>query len=239
MVMSVVQVPASEPVLHEVRTALVQRLSDSDASVRLAAIRGIGTIGPKLADEPIAGLVAALQDESEKNRAAAALALASFPRGLSALLPSLVRSLDHAPEQSNAALLDILEHSSSPRFSPEAFLGLVAALASRDPQVIRLAAADLVAFRPAAGRVVPDLARALDRLIGSESKGTAVRDQETQDLIVLISESLEALAPNADSPDAAVTVLARLLGLDIDRAAESPQQRPWAGFTRPQPCSMP
>ncbi len=82
MVMSVGQVPAGEPVLDQVRTALIERLGDPDASVRLAAIRGLGSVGPKVADEPPAPLLAVLEDEAEKNRDAAAFALASFHRGL-------------------------------------------------------------------------------------------------------------------------------------------------------------
>jgi HEAT repeat protein len=217
MVMSVVQVPASEPLLNEVRTALVERLGDADASVRLAAIRGLGTIAPKLGNQPPAGLVAALEDESEKTRAAAALALASFPRGLSALLPTLVRSLDNGREQSIAVLLHNLERVRPPRFSRDSFRGLVAALASRDSRVIRMATADLVTFKSAAGTVVPDLATTLAQLIDSRPKEIAARDQATTDLIVAITETVEVLAPHASSQDSAVAALEKILRLEIDR----------------------
>lgn len=217
MVMSVGQVPAGEPVLDQVRTALIERLGDPDASVRLAAIRGLGSVGPKVADEPPAPLLAALEDEAEKNRDAAAFALASFHRGLPPLLPSLVRSLDGGREQSRAGLLKILEHVRPPQFTPAAFPGLVAALDSRDPQVIRLAVADLVAFKEAAGPVVADLARTLDRLIEARSKCPAALDRPTSDPLVAIAECLESLAPGARSQDEAVAALANLLRLDVDQ----------------------
>lgn len=216
MVMSVAQVPASEPVLGDVRTALLERLGDPDASVRLAAIRGLGAIGPKVGHEPPAPLLAALGDESEKNRDAAARALTSFARGLPPLLPSLVRSLDEGRAQSHAVLLKVLEEVRPPRFTPDVFPGLVTALASHDPQVIRLAVADLLAFHQEAGPVVPDLAAALDRLIEPLSKGRAEQDRPTLDLVVAIAESLLTLAPHARSQKEAVAALAKLLRLDVD-----------------------
>ncbi len=104
-----------------------------------------------------------------------------------------------------------------PQFTPAAFPGLVAALDSRDPQVIRLAVADLVAFKEAAGPVVADLARTLDRLIEARSKGPAAPDRPTSDLLVAIAECLESLAPGARSQDEAVAALANLLRLDVDQ----------------------
>ena len=121
-----------------------------------------------------------------------------------------------AASDSRTDLLKILERVRPPRFTPEAFPGLVAALASRDPQVIHMAVADLAAFKEAAGPVVPDLARTLDRLIETRSKGTAAQDRPTSDLLVVLTECLETLAPHASSQEEAVAALAKLLRLDVD-----------------------
>src|SRR5262249_34361315 len=77
MVIMVGQVPSGEPILGQAEAALIARLGDRDASSRLAAIRGLGSIGAKLADNPPPALVAALSDESEQNREAVFFALAS------------------------------------------------------------------------------------------------------------------------------------------------------------------
>ena len=45
--------------------ALIERLADADPSVRLAAIRGLGSIGPKVSDDVPAALLASLEDEAE------------------------------------------------------------------------------------------------------------------------------------------------------------------------------
>ncbi len=219
MVVSVGQVSAGEPILKVVSTALIERLGDPDGHVRLAAIRGVGTLGPKFADEPPAGLVAALNDESERNRYAAAYAVTSFPRGLPPLLPALVRSLDAGDEQSHTVLLRILERVRPPLFAPAAIPGIVAALVSRDPKVIRVAAADLVTFNQAAGSVTPELAKTLDRWIEAHCNEPAPRNRQTLDLLIAIAGSLETLAPYGSSQDGAIAALVKLLGTNVDSRA--------------------
>ena len=99
MVMSVGQVPASEPVLNQVNSALLAGLSDPDRPCGLQRFRS-GYDRPEAGRRTTQALVAALEDGSDKNRDAAALALTCFHRGLARLLPSLVRSLDVGRERS-------------------------------------------------------------------------------------------------------------------------------------------
>ncbi len=216
MVMSVAQVPPSEPVLDQVRGVLIEGLRDPDAAVRLAAIHGLGTIGPKLDDEPPSQLVAALENDSEANRDAATVALTCFHRGLAPLLPSLIRLLDRGNERSTSRLVKILEYVRPPQYTTAAFPGLVAALSSRDSKVVRAAVTAISAFKGAAGPVVPDLARTMGRWIEARTSRPAAEDQAALGIVVAIAECLEVLGPSTSSQDQAVAALSNLLQPNVD-----------------------
>ncbi len=235
MLMSVAQVAPTEPVLDGVRQALFSGLRDPDAVVRLAAIRGLGTICPRLADEPPGQLVAALKDSSEKNRDAAVHALSSFHIGLGPLLPSLVRSLDDGTVQSASRLVNILEYVRPPRFTPGIFPGLVAALSCRNPTVVRAAVAAISAFKNAASPVVPDLARTMDRWIEATTNGPAAENRPALDIVAAIAECLEVLGPSTNSQDEAVAALANGLQPKVDPSCRVAAAKALGRF-RPSPA---
>jgi HEAT repeat protein len=211
MVTTVGQVPAGTPVFDRVRTAMIERLGDADASVRLAAIHGIGSLGPMIADGPPPALVAALNDASERNRDAVFLAFGGFRRGLPSVLPSVVRSSEGGDPQLRSGLARLLSEIRPPRFTREALPGLLTALDSRDPEVSCVAAASIAAFDKAAGPMVPEVAKTLDRFVEDASKGSGALKPPAPDLLVALAECLEKVAPHASSQDKAVAALAKLL----------------------------
>jgi HEAT repeat protein len=79
-----------------IRDALLGAAADPDAAVRIAAVRGLGVIGPKLADDPPPALLTALEDDTDGVRMAAAEALAGFRKGLSRSLPARILSFEKA-----------------------------------------------------------------------------------------------------------------------------------------------
>jgi HEAT repeat protein len=91
--------------------ALAAMLNDPDRTVRASTIAAIGVAGPAAAPHPPSALIAALDDESSFNRAAAVRALARFPRGLDErLIPTLLGLLDKEPKGSPVleACVDVL-----------------------------------------------------------------------------------------------------------------------------------
>jgi HEAT repeat protein len=216
MVTTVGPVPARAPVFDRVQTVLIERLDDADASVRLAAIHGLGNLGPMIADAPPAVLRARLNDDSEPNREAVFRALGGFTRGLPSVLVSLVRSLEQDHRRSRAALAKLLEDVHPPRFTSEAIPGLVAALSCRDAEVSRVAAASIAAFTAAAGPALPDVAKALDRLVEDSVNGPGTANRPDPVALVAIARCLEIVAPHARSQGEAVAALAKLLRPELD-----------------------
>jgi HEAT repeat protein len=214
MVMLVNQGRASQIDLEPASDALISRLDDPDPAVRLSAIQGLGSIGPMVLGDPPPRLVAALDEKSEKNRAAAVEALAVFYRGLPPLLPSLAQSADRAAAPARADYLKLLNRVRPPKFSGDAVPGLIAALASENAEIVSVAASDLIAFQDAVRRGEPSPASsavrplmvAIDRLIETKS-----HDASTADPVVAIAAALGRLAPESPLCDKAVASLVKLL----------------------------
>ena len=107
------------------------------------------------------------------------------------------------------------------------------ALASRDPRVILVVVADLAAFKHAAGSVVPDLGKTLDRWIRSQNPKSSRAGSTT----VRHPRGHRRMPGNAGSaatprtrPSQPWQGSSRVMPL---RDAESPRPRPWADFARP------
>ncbi len=103
------QVPAAQIDLEPATNAVTKQLDDPDPAVRLSAIQGLGAIGPKVLGDPPARLVTAIEDESDKSRAAAIEALAVFQHGLPPLIPSIVKSAERAGPTVRVGYLNLLK----------------------------------------------------------------------------------------------------------------------------------
>lgn len=230
MVAVVSQIPDRELPLDRVVAALTGRLDDPEASVRLAALQGIGVVGPKVSEDPPPELISALYQSTEENRNVAGLALSGYTRGFPRLLPTLVRSLDSSRPGFRAAFLRALEPVRQPRFGVDAVPGLAAVLESRDIEAVELAVSNLVAFSTAAGPAAPDLAAALNRWVEDGPSG----DPKVSRLVTSLVGALWHVAPVVTSQDEAVGALAKLLRSEFDREARIAAARALGRF-RPDP----
>jgi HEAT repeat protein len=187
--------------------ALEHFAADPDAGVRHAAICGLGVIGPRISDEAPPGLIVALEDESPRNRTTAAEYLSRFPREVTRMIPSLVKSMERARLPFRAAYAEILGQIRPPLFSADAIPALVAALRSPDAEVRCLAAASLAEFRDAAGEAVPAL---LAILRGPDETGPA-RPATSRDPVISAVEALGRVAPGRSHAEEAVAAVVKVL----------------------------
>ena len=218
MVILVNPMAGAEADFEPATSALIERLDDLEPAVRLSAIQGLGMLGPKILGDPPARLVAVMEDESDQMRDAAIEALASFRHGLPPLVPSLVRAAERAEPRARAGYLKLLRRIRPPPFSGDAVPGLIAALASKDGEIVAIAANDVSAFaeqvpsfdrwpaRAEASAAVRPLIAALGPLIDRKPN-----DAATSDPVVAIAEALGRLAPDTPSSEEAVGALARVL----------------------------
>ena len=155
--------------LQAVIVALVASLGDADDEVRLAALLALTGCGPLASSDPPAALVAALQDRSARNRAAAITALARFPRSLDPWLALLLRLVEHDPEVRQASQSAFLRDR-PPAFSADSIPALAAALGSRSRIVRSYAARALYphASDPRAAVAIPALLAVLREPIDPE-----------------------------------------------------------------------
>ncbi len=101
-------------------SALAVMLDDHDATVRASTIASLGVAGPVAAPVPPPALIAALDDESSFNRAAAVRTLARFPQGVDRLIPALLGVLEKKQDQSpvREACLEVLRQIDAERPGP-------------------------------------------------------------------------------------------------------------------------
>jgi HEAT repeat protein len=212
---------------------LVEATGDQDPEVRLSALRGVGAVGLGVVDVPPTVLVAAMEDEREPNRAAAAFALVHFRRGLHRLVPTLLRSLESARPELRAKYLEVLGAIRAPQFPAEAEPALITILASADAEVRALAASSLATYKEAPPEAIPALIRCLGDSRGTkpaglhspqpssrelmavavESLGQFVRRRvsPSQDAVVEATKALGQFAPPTEHASAAVAALAKVL----------------------------
>jgi HEAT repeat protein len=211
---------------------LVERLGDEDASVRLAAIRGVGYLGPMVAAEPPAALVARLDDSSEPNRDAAAIALAAYNGGLAGVLPSIVHSLETGSPEYRKAVIKLLGQIHGAQLPADVLSGLVAAVRSRDSEVVQLAVAKLSELGEKAGGAVPDLGRELDQLLRSRGQAPKSADQSDGYKIRAIVDCLGKIVEGTSNQKEAVAALAEALRPDRDPALRLAAARTLGRFHR-------
>ncbi len=218
MVVMVSGAPPEKADLEPLVPPFIARLGDADASVRLAAIRGLGYIGPKVAEEPPAALLARLEDASEPNRNAASIALTAYKGGLAGLLPTMVRSLERGSPEFRKSFVMLLEQIHGTQLSPKGIPGLVAALRSRDPEVVRLAVTKLSELGEKAGPAAPDLGKKLDELLDAGPAGPSSPDRPDRDNASTIVNCLSRIGRNASDQKEAAAALAKALRPDREPA---------------------
>jgi HEAT repeat protein len=147
--------------LAPVVAGLVMALDDADDELRLEALRGLGLCGPQVSNDPPHALIAAIDDRSAKNRAAAVTALATFQRSLDPWIPSLIRRLEHDEAQVRRACGNALGRSRPPAASEVSVPVLIAALDSPVPEVRCYAALALSRLRSSALTAVHPLITSL------------------------------------------------------------------------------
>ncbi len=206
--------PATKADLEPIMAPLIERLGDADSSVRLEAIHGLGNIGPRVSDAIPDALLHCLEDESEPNRDAAALAVAAYRGGLADLLPTMVQSLETGGPQFRGSFLKILEAVHPRRLPPQAISGFIAALGSRDLEVVRLAVSNLSAFETDAGSATPELGRRLDQLLALGKPGVGPSGPRNPDIVVKIIDCLRVVARGSTEQKDAVSALSKALRTD-------------------------
>jgi HEAT repeat protein len=168
---------------------LVEAAGDPDAGVRLSALRGVGAVGVGVVDEPPSVLMAAMEDEREQNRAAAAFALVHFRRGLHRVVPTLLRSLESARPETRAKYLEVLGAIRAPQFSTEARPALIAMMASADADVRALAASALGTYKEMPPEAIPVLIRCLGDSRGTKPAGPESPRPTSRELMAMAMES--------------------------------------------------
>jgi HEAT repeat protein len=102
---------------------LAAMLADPDATVRASTIASLGVAGPVAAADPPPALIAALDDQSSVNRAAAVRTLARFPDSIDRLIPTLLAVLAKEQDESpvRAACLEVLRQTQAEPLAPHTY----------------------------------------------------------------------------------------------------------------------
>jgi HEAT repeat protein len=200
MVVMVSGTPPEKADLEPIVPLLIERLTDADASVRLAAIRGVGYVGPKVAEEPPSALLARLEDVSETNRDAVAKALTAYKGGLAGLLPSMLGSLEKSSPEFRKSVLMILDQMHGSQLTAKAVPGLAAAVRSHDPEVVRVAVTKLSELGDKAGPAAPELGRTLNELLDASPADATSADQIRHANIAHIVDCLGKVVKTSGPP---------------------------------------
>lgn len=155
--------------------AMARMAAERDPELRSMAVRGLGVVGRRVSEDPPRPLLAALDDESEAVRNAAALLIATYHRGLAHILPPLVKAMETARPECRPSYRRVLEEirpnlNDSPP-TEDLIAALAAALGSRDREVRRQVAATLALFEDRARGAIPALVALLGERERSGSPG--------------------------------------------------------------------
>lgn len=196
--------------------AIAATLGDPDEEVRLAALHAMTGCGPLASSDPPAALVAAIQDRSARNRAAAIEALSRFPCSLDPWLPALLRGVEDDPEV-RLACQSAFNRSRPPAFSAAAIPALVAALGSPS-RIVRSHAAQALyphAKDRRAAVAIPALLALLREPIDPERLRSTGPTQQIVwrgwDPCIQAAQLLGQLAPGTNSAGRAIAALTDVL----------------------------
>ena len=198
--------------LDVIASAMGRTVYDHDAQVRLVAVRGLGVLASPLSDAPPPRLIAALGDESEAVRTAAAQAFAMFHRGLERWLPTLLEALEVARPECRPAYLSVLQQIRPSQYSDEIPEGmvpaLITALGTPDHEVRCHLLSSIAEFGSDAREFLPTLLAILDEPDGEGPSGSRA-------------------GPSAGDPvAAAVEALARVAGGGTQSGPTGPTKVP-------------
>jgi HEAT repeat protein len=206
--------PTSVAYAPSVCAALGAALDDRDEDVREAVLKAISLVANRTSVSPPPGFIAALEDESAKNRLAAAEAVSCFDRGLDPLMAPLFRGLETARPPFKSAYEQAMKHivarsalrQSRPSYTVASLPVLLAALGRRDREVRSSAAYLLGRLGPDAEGTVP----ALIAILNEDDHGS----ETPNDLTVKVVEALGRIAAGTDSAGEAVAALAGVVRSD-------------------------
>jgi HEAT repeat protein len=154
-------VPGLElPLLHD---RFLKALEDPDPVVRVAAVRGLGSIGPKVSEDPPTALLGALEDSAGPVRGAAVESLDRFPDGMPRTLPSLVTAFERARPEFRPAYVAVFEQIRPERIRATMVPALATALGSSDDEIRCLAARAFARLGAKAQPAIPALAASIAR----------------------------------------------------------------------------
>ncbi|MFI5460104.1 MAG: HEAT repeat domain-containing protein [Isosphaerales bacterium] len=211
------QIAGSDPAgvidLKPPHAAFMEMLGDRDDQVRGAAIRALGVVGPRISDDPPPALIAALEDESAGNRAAAVDALVNFTGGLHRSMPSLLRFLEKARPEVRKDYVRLLGCIKPPTFSAEVVPAFITALGSRHREVRYLAASRLASFKNDAKAAIPALIKVLREPIDPDSHGPGKETEplDSREPSLAAAGTLSGLAPGTEWSREVVAALVEIL----------------------------
>jgi HEAT repeat protein len=202
-----------EIVPRDLVAALAEMLRDPDATVRVGTIGSLGLAGPVAAADPPEGLIAALNDEANFNRTAAASALSRFERGYDLLVPVFAGTIEKIRVRSGDGTDKVNDDDSALRticlqalrrmrgkLSAAAVPAVIAALKNRDREARYEAVALLQALGPDARAAVPALIDVLKRdPIDEQRLGRGDPNADAWDPGSKAAHALVAIAGNSES----------------------------------------
>jgi len=224
------QIAGSDPAgvidLKPLHAAFMEMLGDRDDQVRRAAIRALGVVGPRVSDDPPPALIAALEDDSAGNRAAAVDALVKFTHGLHRSLPSLLRFLEKARPEARKDYVRLLGCIKPPTFPAEVVPAFIMALESRHREVRYLAASRLASFKSDAKAAIPALIKILREPIDPDSDGPGKETEplDSREPSLAAAGTLSGLAPGTEWSREVVAALMEIL------RSGGPEQRSTAAW---------
>jgi len=208
--------PNDNGLLRDLRTALVQTLSDQSPEVRGLGALALRDLGPFLSQDIPSELVEAMNDTAEEVRQKAGYACASYKNGLSPLLPDLFARLERAQPPLRTALRVCLKGwrgTADPSLVPL----LRKCLQSSSPYVRECAAVMLARMGSNSVAATPELLAVLDEPFTEEKPMRMWPDVQPDPA----SHAVWALSQFPPSPQFIVALVKNLRSDVLDRRASA------------------
>jgi HEAT repeat protein len=200
--------PQDDPDRPAVLAALLKRLGDDHADVRVKVLGALGALAHNSSDPPPAELAHSLADKYPGVRMAAVETLARYPCGLDRWIKDIFEVLECAPRNRIGEATYTLLKVRPQRFSAPAISAMIAALGSRHPSVRCCAAHLLGTLGPDAVIAVPALIAALSSPYDATIDGQwKLGDPQELDPAYAAMDALYRIAPGTPSESQAVQAL--------------------------------